>query len=1029
MPRDYDDDFDELEDDEIEEVDEYEDDDGFEDDELERGRDRGRRGDGAFKSMVKRVAGEPQRPGEQDVVRSPVILWLTGGSIVVGLLAAILYFMIAKKSAEKQFEFAKVEMDGGKYAQAIELYTEWLTNYPDHELTPQAQIDLGKSRIEKELSGGDPNVGPALTALEDFIKARRDQPDFPDHKNDIRGWARKIVMKAAQKAERTKKQEFLDVSTKAQATLSRFAPEGGFSKEMLDTIRLAQQAAARAILKEETSTETIASIRKMIEDKRPLEALRARRDLVNRFRDADGNLVLENDRELNQLLVQILDTEQKLVAVDRAARDAVTEDRAETATVLTFAAHSRSSTTERSDGRIVFATAADTICGVDAVTGEPQWRRVIGLNTPFTPIQLEASVPALLAFDTNYSELILISQADGSLLWRLPFPGEMVKTPLIHESQIYMPTDQNNMYVVGVGTGRVSAKATFSQPVISPPALSADKDHLVVPGEEEIVYTLKLRPLECIDVAWMGQKAGTIKAPMIKMGRLLMMIENSEVDSSRLRVLRGKPDGTDLELAATASVEGHVYDPPILRGRDLFVASNPQRVTVFTVNDEVGQDPIARVANNQLQDVEPTRMFMVAKPGGELFLAGASLRKFRLQADTLVIDQAETATGIHLQPPQVIGKRFYLTRREPYAQSVYFTEADGDTLTSYWRVVLGAKLLAYAQHDSGLFTAVTDTGATFRVKEEDITNGGFALSAVAQEYHPPGLTQPMGGTRLHDNRLAVYWGDPQPQIVIIGTTGQPSPPIRLPARPETTPVALAGGVVVPVPGALQVVNTNRGARRVTDYRAPQVQGESSRWKSLTRLDDTQVVGIDTKNRMIQVQLRTAAGSPPNLAEVRIVDLDAPIDHPPVQHDRYLLTTDAAAALTVLDARSLEYLATTQLPAVATSPPFGVADRIFVDAGGREILCYQIGNDLKQTGRISSNGATLAGAPLQLGSGFVVALSSGELVLTDGEGNETGERISLGQDLQSGPLQVGNSIVVVGIDGSLLHVDPLLQRSE
>ncbi len=1018
MPRDYeDDDLEEVEEiEEVEEVEEVEElDDDF-DDIPER-----RKGPGFFARMLQKIGGEPQRPGEQDVVRSPIILWLAGGSVIVGLLAMVLYFMIVKKSAEKQYEFAKVEMDGGKFAQAIELYDSFLKDNPDHELTPQAMIDKGKCRIEKEISGADPNVGPGLKALEDFIKSRRDQPDFKDHKSDIRSWARKITLKAAEKAERTKKQETLDISVKSQALLSRFAPEGGFSKELLDSIRLKQQSAARAILKSETSTGTIENIKQLISDGRPLDALRARRTLVQKYE------MLAEDKEIKSLLTEIKAAEQATVTIDNTPRDPITEDRQKPVKQLVLAPHSTSSSTAKSDGRLVYTDANGCLFGIESVTGLPSWSRVIGIDTPFAPIEVETAVPGILAFDTTYNELILVSQLDGSLVWRLPFEGgELAKTPLIHESQIFLPTNQNNLYLIGLGTGRVSGKATFTQEVIAPPALAPDKSHIVIPGEEEVVYTLKTRPLECVDVAWMGQQAGTIKAPMIKMGNLLMMIENNEVEYSRLRVMKCNPDGTNLQISAEARVEGQVLDPAVLRGRELFVASNPQRITVFTINDQEGEEPIARVANNQLQDVEPTRMFLAARPGGELFLAGASLRKFQLRSNTLVIDQKETAEGIHLRDPVVIGKRLYMTRREPFAKSTYFTVADGDSMTSFWRLIVGSNVLAVAPQESGDITAVTDVGSAFRIKQNELAAGGFAIKPSAQDVGAKNLTSPMGATRLHDNRIAAYWGSPTPQIVILNERGQPlSQPLKLPAAPEATPVALVGGIVVPVPGGLQVVNPKRGARKVVDYRSPQVSGETSTWKSLTRLDDTQVVGIDSKNRMIQVQLRTPSGGQANLAEVRILDLEAAIDQTPMRHDKYLLTTDAAGQLSALDARSLEFLASVQMDVPASSPAYGVGDRIFVEAGGRETVCYGIGNTLEKTGRIQTNGVGLAGAPLAISNGYLVALQNGQLVMTDKDGNESGPRLELGVALQSGPIQAGNSIVVVGVNGSFLKIDQAL----
>ena len=634
---------------------------------------------------------------------------------------------------------------------------------------------------------------------------------------------------------------------------------------------------------------------------------------------------------------------------------------------------------------------------------------------------------ALLAFDTNHNELILIAQADGSLIWRLPFEGETVKRPLVHESQIYLPTTSNNLYVIGLGSGRQSSKATFSQEVIGPPALSPDKQHLIVPGEEEIVYTLKLRPLECVDVAMLGQKAGTIRVPMMKMGNLVMMVENNEAEFSRLRVMRGQPDGTALEVVAEARVEGQVLDPPVLRGRELFVASSPQRVTVFTVNDQPGEEPIDRTASNQLQDVKPTRMFLLARPGGELFLAGSSLRKLSLQADTLEIDQRETANGIHLRDPIALGRKLYMTRREENAESGYFTIADGDAMTSLWRLIVGTKILAVAPQASGDIIAVSDVGSVFRIKPDELAAGGFAIKASSQDVRANNLTSRTQATRLHDNRIAVYWGEPTPGIVILNDRGQPmSQPLRLPAAPEAAPVALGENILVPVPGGLQVVNPKRGARKITDYRAPQIPGETTRWKSLTRLDDTQVAAIDSKNRMIKVQLRQPTGGRGNLAEVRILELESAIDQPPVQFGKYVLTADASGQLAALDAASLEYLATVQLPQAASSPAYGAKDRVFVDVGGKETLVYSLGTTLAQTGRIVTGGVPMAGAPMPLSNGFLVALQNGDLVMTDGQGNEAGNRVRLGQQIQSGPIQSGNSVFVVGVDGSLIPVNAALQ---
>ena len=63
--------------------------------------------------------------------------------------------------------------------------------------------------------------------------------------------------------------------------------------------------------------------------------------------------------------------------------------------------HTRSRTEEPAGTRPVFVLAKDCCYAVDHATGEPIWRRVIGLDSPFFPVKVETSLPGLLVFDSN----------------------------------------------------------------------------------------------------------------------------------------------------------------------------------------------------------------------------------------------------------------------------------------------------------------------------------------------------------------------------------------------------------------------------------------------------------------------------------------------------------------------------------------------------------------------------------------------------------------------------------------------------
>jgi len=278
-------------------------------------------------------------------------------------------------------------------------------------------------------------------------------------------------------------------------------------------------------------------------------------------------------------------------------------------------------------------------------------------------------------FDTQHHELLNVALHTGKLNWRLPIrtendePENLMGPPLIHESQIIITTDHNNLYKLDLLSGHLTVRLHFNQPLQAPPALTADENHCLIAGERELFYHLSLRPRACNAVAYYGHGIGSIDTPLLAMGGLLLLTENQGADSCRLSVLNTnfEENGTKIPVTLKPTneqlIEGRVVNPPILRGKQLVVHSTGRRLTAFTVSDEPGTAPLVVDANFQAQEedivkddatanVTEADSYIYAGPNGQLWFVNRALRKLQLNSDHFQLDPRKTATGQPIQPLQ-----------------------------------------------------------------------------------------------------------------------------------------------------------------------------------------------------------------------------------------------------------------------------------------------------------------------------------------------------------------------------------------
>lgn len=970
---------------------------------------------GRFTQLTEKLTGGPERPGEQKIGRSPIVLGLAGlviGSLVV---AAIFYARNADLREERKFDEAVKSLEEQRYLDAEPQFSKFIANHPKSKRLDAARIGELRTIVEKYLITKFPDVIKGHAALDKLINDGKQLAGFDEIKADIARYADRLTYAGAVVAEVTQEQAPLDASIAAMNIMERFSGKDGIPPSRLDQLQRMQRLASASVAKKTEFRKREAEIRGLLGTGKTIDAIGVRDRLLVAFPG------LSDDKDLTTLLKETLDKERELTVRSEGGNALTTDPNAGNFKSLALTLRTQAVTDLSSQGRLVFGFGIDSVVAADSDTGDPIWRRPVGIDAPFAPIAIKGTEPGVLVFSTLANELLLLSQKDGKLLWRQPMEGLPNATPLVVSDTIFVTTDKNELWQVAVANGRALSRLKFTQPIIGPPTLASDGSKLVIAGDETLVYTLSINPLSCIAVSQIPHQAGSVKAPILAAGKYFLMCDNITAAKARIQTLTIDDNGV-LAVASSDPIDGQVNDPCLLRGYDLFVPSTPQRVTAFRVTEEIGQPPLSRVGANQLEDGLQTEMFLLAGPSGQLWLGGRDLRKFQTRTNTVLLDSGVTAVGVHLQPILFADEAVFLTTRNPQASSVFFTRANREEMKGTWRTVLGSRLVAVGAAATGdSMLAVTDFGEMFRVSMTEIANGGFKLESTSRLQLPQKLASPLGGVALKDGRLAAWCGAPEPTMWTFTPTGQFEEKWRpLPDAATLPPVALEGAAVFAMSGRLHVARRS-SETPAEDYQAAQTGDQQQPWKSLTVISPTQVLAVTSDNKFIRVEYRPTPR--PQLAELSVTNVPYVIELPPAVSGEFLFLATTDGKIVMMQASTLEVLAEADLGIIPSAQPKVAGSFVFVELANREVRVFKVEDGLPPAATFQLEGHALAGDPLLLpDNSSLIARTDGAIIRMNSDGTISDSIVKLGQSIQQGPLSINGKIIVIAVDGSLYQLD-------
>lgn len=971
-------------------------------------------------TSLRTMFSKNERLKEQTVMRSPLVLALAGGSGLMAIVALVFWFLNVREQVQRQFSEAEKEIKQAQFATGITKFEEFIKAHPDHDLSngPKgARVLLGKAKIEKELIGS-PAFANGLKALQDFVAEHREQKYFPDLNDDLVVFSKKIALDAPKAAAVNKQRDLLKISVDAEQMMERYSPPDSPPLEAKKEIKKAREEAETAILKASVLDEALASINDSLKKELPLGAVATRQKLVVRYSD------LKSDRRLDNALRRALELAKKQAVREDFQRDAQTDDPAKSLPKpLTLAVRTRT-VSDESANRVVFALGQDSGFAADSITGDPLWRRTVGIGSPFFPVPVETSRSGVLLFDTTQNQLMMLDRRTGELAWRQviePAAGP----PLVVQGQIYLPTLEGYLYRIDADSGRITSRLKFPQRLFAPPLAMADGQHILVIGDSEFAYTLGLNPLECKLATQIGHQAGTVEAAPLMMGQHVLIAENDQATTSRLRVINASKAEQRLTDVAESRVEGHIRDDMILRGNRLYVASAGPRLSVFNVSDDQNQRTLAPVATLQIPTSHTGAAHLAAGADDQIWLAVGALRKVQLKTNVLQLDsQDKIAVGQSTQPMQMIGRNLYVGRQLPVGQAVHLTQADGESMESNWKLVVGASILTANPGTGGQLVCVTEGGDTFLLSANEITNGGFRSRSEQQLKLPDNMLEPLQAVSLAEGRTAVWTNGPDGKLWVVGPSALLQAEVPLAQALDCPPIRFAGGALLPIPGRLKLART--GTPVCDDFLAPvntNNEGPVRKWKHLIAVDDDTLFVIDSGGKMSKLQYRT--GEKTFFQTVSSTDFPQPIDVAPTLHKGRLITADAAGMMHVLDVTAGETRAEVALGGPASKPLWVAEPLLLAEVARQKLIAFDAAQPKLPLWTYNLEGVGLVGSPLLFGNVLIAVQQSGDVLRIDAKTGQVEKKHALGQIATHGPMRLGNLLVVLTADGSLQHIESLV----
>lgn len=904
-----------------------------------------------------------QVPGQEDILRSPLVITLTMTFVVLVSVSLIIWKQLANARRERAYHQARETREKGDFVNAVAQIGGFIENYPTDNRVAEMRALLAMARVEKYGRGMSPLWDPAIEEATKFAtEAEQDREDYRDYVEDVAEIVRSAAIAYADQA----KGRAVPAGNRPLPPLRTAAASLKSAEGARDQMKAAEELHRRltganheGLFKKgpyfAKKAEALAAIEKarfrlgLLEamDKglkaKSAERVYANRDrLVLRFPDqAKDPEVLRFLREANELL-------RKAVTFDPTSREAYTSPRQEPlgpATSLVLRSRTAGGffpSSASPKGMVVYALADGFAYGLDGADGKPLWQVPVGLASPFVPKPIpSAEEPSALVFDSRSNELLRLDGRSGKLIWRLELGEPIHAPPLILGNQAAIAAPGGNFMVANLETGKLAGTLKLGRRLASASPIADEQgQYFLALADEANVFVMSREPLGCVSVVYNGHSAGSIPCAPARLGRYVVVAENHTLDACRWSVLLFDDQKGVLIPRQQIEHPGWTWETPPGAGSILWAVTDRGGVQAFAAGGYTELEPFKLITKTTAEAKSSGPAYARAPNERELFVSSSLSGRYDLNADSQAIRQRWTlqSAGPSQGPLQADDRLVVLTQQFQEGVGVALWGVDIDTGSPVWRTVLGVPWTVIPGADpkgNGLKTLLAD-GRPITIDRDQLASGGF----IEQILPKPGEVQlPVGPLkRLETNGLTILVPEPHASHLLVREGNEPFRRVDLPSPLGTEPLIVGKDVLIPGEGGRAfLIDPKTGLSRIEPYVSPFDRNRPVRWKAPVTLDGDAIVLADESGlvrRMVRREKPT-----PRLSATAQVDLKHAIIADPASTGGAVVLATDDGKIHVLSGRDLSPVGITTLDAPRALGPIEAGGRVFVADSAGNVVAF------------------------------------------------------------------------------------------
>jgi outer membrane protein assembly factor BamB/TolA-binding protein len=941
------------------------------------------------RKQAKRAAMSPLQPlpaaGKLAFPRrntgTPRALAIGGAALAVVLLIAGIGLLLTSRSGgEEELREAEAAYQAGNFIQAATAYDQFLEKFPRNADAARARVHRGLCRLHQATSG-DPDWLVASTLAAQIVAEIAPEPALSDSRKEL---GRLLATIADGLAGRVRKQPDAALMAKARQMLDligRYVPRSQRNRGQITDVEVVLALARRQLDRPAELGKTAAAIRQAAGQGKPQESYRLRTALLSTYPD------LADDATLGEALQTAAEAEKRSIRKIERKQAAIHDEAASPiVAAVTLAARHSQGVAPVTAGQVLVAVANGAAFGLEASSGRLLWRRYVGMDDvaraeldPW-PNVAERGPQELILLESDRHEVLCVEAATGRLRWRHSLGEAAAARPSVVGGKVLVPTRSGLLVIVDLASGDGAGAIQFPQPLRLPAVVDPNRPLAYLVGQQRQLYVVSLADGQCKQVFALEHGPGSVTAPPVVLGRLLLVAVNDRLRESTLHVLAlGTDESPSLMPLEKIHLKGHVDVAPHCAGRRVAVATDCGSVYLFDAAERLNARPLKKVAELPAAGAEDVVRFPLLD-GNRLWVADTQLTGYDLGPEGRLAAQTSSQPQSTFQQPLLVsGRVLFDACRRDGCSGLVVTAMDTLTGKQYWEICVGAPLAAGLVADAhGALTAATAAGAVFRIDAASIKDRSVV-----------------------DQPLATMAGE------------QLDAPVGVP------PTVFGGGLLVPGKAGQVMLCDLRSGRPLGDpFQPTLVAALRPVWGTPAPVGKDRFVIADDHGKLYLVGLKRDPR--PHLIELAQVAAPARIVSPlAIAAGKAVYAVDATGTLAAFMLPGLQRDTIWPLEDRCTWGPAAIGKYVLLHCGQQKVWCLD--GDQKLIWQADLPYGLPVGSPLPSGDHALLAFAGGVVCRIDvASGKELG-RSDAGQALASGPELVDKRLFVGTVDGSLLEI--------